>query len=143
MWLATHADDLKELDQLERLGENMKKRMMHLHNDQHGRAFPGIDGLIEDGDIAIPISLKEVSSNKLSALNRNIRAIAERANNANNMPEFNSVIKEVTGMVTARRFTKQQIIDEIRSARLINPQESAIVTRYFVEGKDGSGWITF
>ena len=52
-------------------------------------------------------------------------------------------LKDITGMITAKRFTKQQIIDKIRSVRLTHPINSRMVKRYFVEGKDGAEWIEF
>ena len=142
--LAKTVKELDEVKQLERLGETMQKRMTHLVKDSDGITdFPGIDGFIEDGAKAIPVSLKEVTSNKVSTLNSRIREIAQKANTANGTPKFDGVLKDITGMVTAKKFTKQQLIDKVNSIRQLHPQESGIVKRYFVEGSDGSAWIDF
>lgn len=142
--LAKTVKDLDEVKKLERLGENMQKRMTHLVKDSDGITdFPGIDGFIEDGAKAIPVSLKYVTSNKVSTLNSRIREIAQKANTANGTPKFDGILKDITGMVTAKKFTKQQLIDKVNSIRQLHPQESGIVKRYFVEGSDGSAWIDF
>jgi hypothetical protein len=46
-------------------------------------------------------------------------------------------------MVTAKKFTVQEIKDKITSVRSLHPENSAIVKKYFVQGKDGSDWIEF
>ncbi len=138
--LATHIDDLKEFDQLEALGENLGERILHFHLSKDKIPFPGIAAITESG---VPVSLKKVTSDKIGTLGDNIRAIGEKATSANATEAFGGVMKDITGMVSSDKFILQQIKDKITSVRSLHFENSTIGKKYFIEGKDASGWLEF
>lgn len=125
---------LKERQQLKRLGAHEGKRMTILTKDKTGQDFPGIDAISADGR---PISLKEVTSSNTNTLTEKIKDIGKKATNAQgaSLPQ----LADVDGMVTAMNFTKAEIKAAIDAARS-NESRMQIVKKIFIEGSDGSVW---
>ena len=136
-------DDIskKEMNQLERLGAHENKRMLHLYKDANKEHFEAIDGLIEDGDKVIPISLKEMdpTSTSTNTLDTRLSQLSE-IKAKNDLPKFSGSLENIHAMITAKGFTKSEIANRIKGKRNIS-EGQRFIKKYFIEGKDGSGWF--
>jgi hypothetical protein len=135
-------DDIskKEIDQLERLGTFENKRMIHLDKDVNKNNFQAIDGLYDDGEKVIPVSLKQLELNStVNTLDQRLSELS-KIKAANDLPKFSGTLENVQAMITAKGFTKSEIANRIKGKRNVS-EGQRFIKKYFIEGKDGSGWF--
>ena len=128
-----------EVNQLEALGEKLKKRMLSLEKTPRVRNtdFPGIDGFIDGGN---PISLKNVSSS--NTVGKELGKLVKKADNlnrgeVNHHEDWKGMLNNnIDGMMTAgatKRFVKRSWQTKLEDPNF----NTSIVENLYVQALDG------